>query len=300
MTKKITFMLLVVLILSAFVFVSCEQEAGGASGGGGGKPTPPKTKDPVVNVHGTEAVLVLDNFESELYKTSGGGEGASTEIAEGAGRTGDALFVQQQETYGQVAIDITKYYARGKSYYVEAWFKNNGSTNTEDLTAYIDFSLITGAGINYSGPTPYGTTHKPGETWDIPGQYDGSWMADDAAWEIFEIETNVTGESIDDTEWHKVSGILDAEGIEAMIKSQDEQCHATEESTLYEFKIIFLVGTYASEESGKPGQSGYNYYLDDIKIVDLNSELDAEGKTYEEPEVEDTGDSEGDSEGGDD
>ena len=42
MAKKITFAMLVLLIVSAFVFVSCTQEAGG-------KPTPPKQKDPVVN-----------------------------------------------------------------------------------------------------------------------------------------------------------------------------------------------------------------------------------------------------------
>ena len=47
---------------------------------------------------------------------------------------------------------------------------------------------------------------------------------------------------------------------------------------------VFFVGTY-------PDQGGYSYYLDDVVIKDLNSELPIQGVTYapevpEEPEPE--------------
>lgn len=286
MTKKITFMLLVVLIISAFVFVSCEQEAGGASGGGGGgKPGPaPKPKEPVVNDLGETKVIIEDIFDEEAaYKIKGDGSTLTYAPGEGIGGS-DAILIEQNYNYGQVAIDMTKYYARGKSYYIEAWFRNAGieGARTDDLSAKLDFSLITGAGYNYSDPQ-----HPKHQTWDIPGQYDGSMLDNDSALEIFDLETNLTteGEDISDGEWHKVCGILDAEAIEALIVNMDDLCHAEGESTLYEFTFIFLVGSYQEEDVG-PGQNGYKYYMDNIKIVDLNDDLDREGQTYEDPEEE--------------
>ena len=308
MTKKITFMLLVVLIVSAFVFVSCDQEAGGTSGGGGGgKPGPaPKPKEPVVNDLGETKVIIEDIFDEEAaYKVKG--DGSTLTYAPGKGcdengndsATSDAILIEQNYTYGQVAIDMTKYYARGKSYYIEAWFKlatDVEGARTDNAVANLDFSLITGAGYNYEDPS-----HPKHQTWDIPGQYDGSMMDNDSAMEIFDIETNLTteGEDLSDGAWHKVCGILDAEGIEAIITNMDDLCHETGESTLYEFTFIFLVGKYEESDNQQApgvGQNGYKYYMDNIKIVDLNDDLDREGQTYELPEEEE-GDEGG--EGGD-
>ena len=301
MTKKITFMLLVVLIISAFVFVSCEQEAGGASGGGGGgKPGPaPKPKEPVVNDLGETKVIVEDIFDEEAaYKIKG--DGSTLTYAPGKGIGGsDAILIEQKYNYGQVAIDMTKYYARGKSYYIEAWFKfadDVEGAREDNACAKLDFSLITGAGYEYEGPDEHGQHHPKHQTWDIPGQYDGSMLGNDSALEIFDIETNlnaVEGEDLSDGEWHKVCGILDAEGIEAIITGMDDKCHATGESTLYEFTFIFLVGTYEEDKEDpngatpNVGQNGYKYYMDNIKIVDLNDDLDREGQTYELPDPED-------------
>ena len=301
MTKKITFTLLVMLVVSAFVFVSCDQEAGGA--GGGGVPGPaPKPKEDVVNELGVQKTIIEDIFDDEAsYKIKG--DGSALTYAEGKGRNGsDAILIEQNYTYGQVAIDMTKYYARGKSYYIEAYFKlatDVEGARLDNAVASLDFSLITGGGYNYSAPD-----HPLHQLWDIPGQYDGSMMGNDAALEIFDIETNLStdGEDLSDGDWHKVCGILDAETIESIITNMDDQCHWEGESSLYEFTFIFLVGKYEesdNQQAPNVGQNGYKYYMDDIKVIDLNDDLDREGQTYEVPEEENTegGDSE---EGGND
>lgn len=284
MAKKITFTMLVLLIVSALVFVSCSQETGG-----GNVPGPaPKKNESVVNELGQTKTIIEDVFDDEApYKIKG--DGSVLTYAEGEGMEGsDAMLIEQNYNYGQVAIDMTKYYARGKSYYIEAWFRNAGidGARTDDLSAKLDFSLITGAGYEYEGPDEHGQNHPKHQTWDIPGQYDGSMLDNDSAYEIFGIETNqlTEGEDISDGEWHKVCGILDAEAIEAVITGMDDKCHATGDSSLYEFTFIFLVGTYSDDETA--GQKGYKYYMDNIKIVDLNDDLDREGQTYELPEEE--------------
>ena len=282
MAKKITFIMLVLLIVSAFVFVSCDQEAAGGAGGGGGKPGPaPQPKSDVENVLGTQKVIIDYDFDEEAPHKQLTGDGS--DLADKAGKgmdDSDALLVEQKYNYGQVAINMTKFYARGKSYYVEAYFRfadDEEGAREDNACAKIDFSLITGAGYNY---------YPDHQTWDIPGQYDGAMLDNENAEEIFEIETNLseTGEDISDGEWHKVCGILDAVAIETVITSMDEQCHATGESTLYEFNLILYVGTYSDDETA--GQKGYKYYLDNVKVIDLNDEIDVEGQTYEDPEEE--------------
>ena len=140
--------------------------------------------------------------------------------------------------------------------------------------------------------------HEKGQEYDVPGQYDGSLMPIEDAATIFgddeyeiNFDPNSGGQDIEDG-WTKVCAILDAESIEKVITTEDEKCHATEEQagTLYLFNIIFLVGTYVdddNEAAPNVGQNGYVYYMDNIKIIDLNDDLDREGKTYEEPEPED-------------
>lgn len=288
MAKKVLISLSV-LVIAACMFISCSQEA--ASGGGGGKPGPaPKPKEEVVNDLGTQKTLLDYNFDEEASYKQLTGDGSGLSYAEGKGMdSSDAILVEQNYNYGQVSIDMTKFYARGKSYYIEAYFKfadDVEGAREDNACAKIDFSLITGAGYEYEGPDEHGQHHPKHQTWDIPGQYNGSMLGNDAADEIFGIETNLTteGEDISDGEWHKVCGILDAKAIETVITGMDELCHATGESTLYQFNLILLVGTYSDDETA--GQKGYKYYLDNVKVIDLNAEMDAEGATYEIPEEE--------------
>ena len=271
MARKLTILSIIcMLLVSALIFVSCNQEAGG-----GAKPGPaPAAKEKVENVAGevSNNLVYNGNFDSgedsDLVD-----DGSTIEIVADEGIEGSsALLVTQTENYGEVMVDITKYYGRGKSYYVEGWFKNVGGadTRTDDLTAYIAFNIVTGGG--------YTTT---GQTYDIPGQYDGSWLSDDEAEEIFGIETNCIGESIADGDWHKVSAILDAEQIEAVMLSEDDQCHWTGDTTMYLLAAVFYVGTY-------PNQDGYKYLLDNVVIKDLNKEIKRQGRTYEAPVEEET------------
>ena len=267
MAKKITFTMLVLLIASAFVFVSCNQEAGGVPGPA---PTP---REAVVNELGTESANLVYNGDFNNGTDSDVVEdGSEIEIQPGVG-IGDsgALYVFQNsgEGYGEVMVDITKYYGRGKSYYVEASFKNVGGEGTPetDIMAKLSFSVVSGAGYN-----------KYGRTYDVPGQYDYDWMDDALALETFEKTTGgAAGVDISDGEWHTISAILDAETIETMLVTQTQD-HGTgaEEPTIHTMNIALFVGTW-------PTQDGYKYLLDNVKITDLNSELDVEGRTWVDP-----------------
>ena len=268
MAKKITFTMLVLLIVSAFVFVSCEQEAGG-----GGVPGPaPTPKAKIENVAGEVSGNIVFGGDFENGDDHDiDGDGAAITIVEGQGIDGShALLVEPSEQYGEVWMDITKYYGAGKSFYVEGWFKNVGGegTKTIDLTAKLSFNIVTGGGYT-----------KTGQTYDIPGQYDGSWLSDDEAEEIFGIETNCGGEDFSSGEWVKVSAILDAEQIDAVMKSEDDQCHWDGEQTMYLLGVVWYVGDY-----NNGGQDGYKYLLDNLVIKDLNRELPTQGRTYEAPE----------------
>ena len=266
MTKKITFTLLVMLVVSAFVFVSCNQEQNVP----GPAPTP---REPVVNELGEESANLVYNGDFN--------NGTDTDVVEdgseiaiqadtGIGGSG-ALYVFQNsgEGYGEVMVDITKYYGRGKSYYVEASFKNVGGEGTPetDIMAKLSFSVVSGAGYD-----------KYKKTYDVPGQYDYGWIDDALAAEIFEKTTSgAGGVDISDGEWHTISAVLDAETIETMITTQTET-HGTgaTEPTLYYMAVSIFVGTW-------PTQDGYKYLLDNVKIIDLNAELDRTGRTWVDP-----------------
>ncbi len=256
MVKKATLIMIIcMLLVSACVFVSCKEEP----------LAPPasqkKERAEVENTVGTPGENLVEDL-TDIKE-----DGSTLEIAAGAGYSGgDAIIVTQTATYGEVVFDLTPYYGSGKSYYVEAWYKNNGSTREDDPTAYVSFSIVTGSGYDATG-----------QTYDIDGQYDGDWMDNDEALDFFELETNSGGADISDGAWHKVSAVLDAENIEKVMLGEDSQNNGDGDPTMYLLSIVFFVGKY-------PNQDGYIYYLSDIVVKDLNTELEVEGKTYEAPE----------------
>ena len=281
MTKKITLVMLVLLIVSAFVFVSCEQA--------GEAPGQKSNLLPVVNVKGTESNNLVFGGDMEKSSTDCEGDGAKAELVAGEGVDGSkALFVDSNKHYGEVMVDLTEYYGRGKSYYVEASFRNAGieGARTDDLNAKIDFNAVSGAGFKATG-----------RTYDIPGQYDGGWMDPEAALEVFgyEIEGDgAEGAEMSDDEWVTVAGILDAETIDNLLVNQTK-LNGGGDVTLYELTVVFYVGTYQDEDAGEgPGQRGYKYYLDNVVIKDLNKELKRTGATYKVGGSEDPGDDGGD------
>ncbi len=183
------------------------------------------------------------------------GDGSDVEIVEGAGIDGTgALSVEQMETWGGCVINATEWYGKGKSYYVEAWFKDNGSRNRADMTGHISFSVASG--------TVFETTD--GAYYDCDDIYNTVFMFDDEAEEVYGLATNNAGVEFDDTEFRKVCGVIPAEEIENKI----------DESGLYVFNISIYAGEY-------PNQGGMNYYLDNVIVRDLNPELPVQGQTYE-------------------
>lgn len=291
MTKKSTFTLLVLLIVSAFVFVSCNEEKAVP----GPAPTP---KEAVVNELGEESANLVYNGDFNNGDDSDiENDGSTSEVQAGVGIDGSAaLYVYQDSAkdggedvgWGEVMFEATKLYGRGKSYYVEASFKKvgyEGLLETPNFTAHIDFTVVSGAGYD-----------KYGKTYNIPGQYDFDWLSDDDASLIFERKTSGgdTGVDISDGEWHTVSAILDAETIDKMIETQTSD-HGTGETqeTLFYMAFTFFVGNY-EDMVGKvrAGQDGYQYYLDNVKIIDLNDELERTGKTWVDPTAVDPDDEE--------
>jgi hypothetical protein len=276
MAKRITLSLFVLLIVSAFVFVSCGQEPVPA-------PEPKPELQAVENKAGEVSGNKVYNGDFDSAEdTDLITDGASAEITEGVGIDGSSgLVVNSAEKYGQVYIDFTKEYGRGKSYYVEASFKDNGSTNPANLkTASISFTVVSGAVMDAVASQP---------SWDdyysCQDIYDGSWLSDDEADEIFGIETNCIGEDLSDGEWHTVSAILDAETIDKLLADTTAKYGSGTPTINYLF-FGFFVGDY---QNG--GQNDYKFILDNVVIKDLNTEIKKEGKTYvvdepEEPEEE--------------
>ena len=278
MAKKITFTLLVLLIVSAFVFVSCSQEAGG--GGKPGPATKPIERTPIELVAGTVSNNLVFNgsFDSgSEYDFSD--EDASIEIVADVGVGGSkALSVVQTEKWGDVPLDFTEYYGRGKSYLISAKFKNNGSTNDEDLTGKISFTVVSGAVMDAVKAKKYYT--EDGELWegyyDCDDIYNGDWLSEQQAEEIFDIVVNTEGEELKDDEYVEVVCVLDAQTIENLLVDTTTKYAPGTEPTMAKLLAVFYVGDYKSEH----GQSGYKYYLDDVVIKDLNSELPIDGITY--------------------
>jgi len=276
MAKKITLIMFVLLIASAFVFVSCDPEAGG----GGNKPTPvkPADKDPIEVKLGqmSDNLVYNGDFENAKPEHDFSSEDATIEIVEDG--SNKALSVIQVEPWGDVPLDITEYYGRGKSYLISAKFKNNGSTREDYLDAHVSFTVVSGAVMEAVKSGQY--KKKNGDPWeayyDCDDIYQGSWYSDALAYETFGIETNAAGVELSDTEYVEVTAILDAQTIENLLVDTTTKYTPGKEPTMAKLLAVFYVGNYDADG----GQSGYSYYLDDVVIKDLNSELERQGLTY--------------------
>ena len=273
MAKKTTLLLIVsVLLIAMFAFVACKKDP----------VVPPTPQEPVENKAGDVSENLIYNGDLELEDvTDLQGDGASIEILDGVGYDGSrGLKVIQTENYGEVLVDITDYYGRGKSYYIEAKFcnANDAEGRTDDLNAKIDFSVVSGVG--------YATT---GQDYDIPGQYDGSWLDEGSALDIFDIEVLGQATPLEvEGGWETISGILDAEQIEELLVNQTQLCGGGDVS-LYKLMVVFYVGSY----NEGTGQTGYRYYLDDVVVKDLNSELKRTGRTWQPDTPDDPEEEEG-------
>lgn len=257
MAKKITLLMIVMLICSAVVFVSCSDS----------KPTPPKDSSSG-DYEDLEGKNLLSG--SDFEKGDDGhdlvGDGSDIEVVEGAGLKGTAaLSVAQTEKYGQVYVDITEFYGAGKDYYVAASFKDNGSTNSQDLTAKISYTVVPGWVMDAIAAEIAEGGEKVND-YDYDEIYDGSFLSDAEALEVYGFETCHAGQPLG-TSYVRVSGIIPSEEIEAIIA----------ETKMAKLLVCFYVGTY-------PKQQGYNYYLDDVVVKDLDKNNLSLGPFYEMPE----------------
>jgi len=281
MAKKITLLMIVMLLVSALVFVSCSQNAG-PSGGTDDE----DDREPVVNCVDTISENLLENGSfatTDLKELSDLEDAAEVRVVDGA------LYVDTGAIdYGQVHIDLTKYYARGKSYYIQASFKNVPTLNTEenydkyssrlDMTAHIDFTVVSGAVMDAVDTHP-----KWQGYYDCPDIYEGGLLEEgDEALEAFDDFLNddtyapviANGLEINDTEFVTVGAILDAETIESLLKNTTQKYpNGDEYPTMAKFLINFYVG------DGKD-TSYYKYLLDDIIIYDLNDDIDIDEDAF--------------------
>lgn len=250
MARKIALLMVALLLCSAVVFVSCSQD--------GGKPSAPSTSGPVTNKKGTVGNNLVSNGNFDgAGATTVVEEGSEVEIVEG-GKTGKALSVYQNTNYGCAKVELTKFYGRGKSYYISASFKDNGTPETlETSTPKMSFTVVSNKIVETFGDEYYDSNDP-----DAQIMYDGELLGDEEAGLIFDIETDhdepddVTGNG-----WVTVSAIIPATEIERVLDG----------STMYEFYVTFYLGEY-------PDQNGYKFLLDDVVIKDLNTELPRTGK----------------------
>ena len=205
------------------------------------------------------------------------GDGAALEVVANKGIDGsNALRVQQTELYGEVYIDITKYYGQGKSYYVEASFKNNDSTKVSDLTARIDYWVVSGAVVKAVDSQWWEGYY------DCDEIYTGEFLSNNEAMNVFGIETDGYEKTITDDGYVTIRGIIPASEIDRVLVETTNQ-YGSGEPTMYLLSVVFYVGSFLN-------QDGYNYYLDNVIIKDLNTEIPRQGATYDpstEPEKQD-------------
>ena len=281
MAKKITLTMLVLLIASALVFVSCTQEA---SGGKKPAPTPAPEDDfddldPVYNTKGTaQDLLVNGNFDVYDTLTEWVHDDAEMTMATGVGiDDSDAMRVYQgaikdpsKEEWGQTSIDLTEYYGRGKSYYFEASFKLEQCERTAniDKTAHISFTVCSGAVKDAVA------THSDWEDYySCDDIYQGTFMDKTAASEFFGLPLAGTSKEINETEWVTLSAILDAETIDKLLVDTTKAYPNGSSPTMYKLLAVFYVGSDGY-------QGGYTYLMDNVVIKDLNKEIEAEGQTW--------------------
>ena len=293
MTKKIALLMVVMLLASALVFVSCSQNAGGGGGGGQGG-FDADDLEPVENVLGEvrdisvpiseDEPLAFYNGDFEESATSSDvlKDGSSTEIVSEPGNAENhVLEVTTSESYGCVYVDLTEYYGRGKSFYVEASFKKaEGGTNVKAPVANITFTICSGA-VQAEADRQYaaGVTDEdsPGQYYYYDDIYGSPALSDADALQIFGMTTHKIGANLNDGAWHTVSAIIDAVEIDDTLQTQTVKYKGSD-LTMAHFYAVLYVGEDESD------LAGYKYYLDNVVIKDLNDDLDRGGQYEREEE----------------
>lgn len=155
----------------------------------------------------------------------------------------NAMLCKVAYDWSGIAVDMTKLYAPGKSYYIEAWFK---AASKMDKTASITFCVEKDCDYEYDNAYDY-YSYMPLEAWGTGP--DGK-------------ELTGNEQAVNAKNYVKVNGYVSAEEIAAELKNAGDA------------KVGKLVVYFKLD-----GQTGkQNYYIDNVTIVDLNPEIPAVGK----------------------
>ena len=213
------------------------------------------------------------------------GDGADVEIVKGEGVDGsDCIKVTQNEEWGELTFELTDAYSKGKSYYIEAMIKDAGTpkdVNDGNRKAMLSVTVVDkdivdickAAGKewfawendDYEQPGPWGTSVS-----DIFYGYENyekaleSFMEKDEYGDLQYPQPNHV--TVSDSTWTKVGGIISADTISYIVDAKNSD-------DLERLLVVLLLGSW-------PDQSGYVYYVDNLRIVDLNPDISVGDGVY--------------------
>ena len=289
-----------------------EGPGGGGQGGGGGKkwvkpvydPSTDETEyyeNPTFDTTKVTEVAFFD-FDERMptaYKVKG--DGADVEEVEGVGIKGsNCIRVTQQEGYGELMIEVQKAYSKGKSYYFEAWFRddtdykvNSGASQASISITVYDQDIVNiakAAGKEYydydsncsfydpKQPDPYSIEavteiKRPDEDMDYSSALAPILVFNEDG----ELEEDlVLSEVIEYDAWTRLNGMVYSSDIGHIVD-------AINPGDLVGFYLNFFLGSY-------PNQGGYEYYVDNIRFLDLDPQIEGGIGVHVDPPVVDYGD----------
>ena len=203
---------------------------------GGNSSNPPAEVEGNLVVNGT-----FDNGTSfSVY-----GTGATTALTAGAGVEGTkALAVTQNETWGELQINLSEQYTVDKDYYVEVSAKDNGSTGSNKALG-ISFIVVSGAVWDTFGE----------EYYNCDGIYGGQVMSSDDVLTLGLVSNPYVALG---SGYTTASAVIPAAEIARLLAETTE----TGDPSLK----LFIVKIHA----GGQEDTGYSYYVDNVVVKELD------------------------------
>ena len=169
-------------------------------------------------------------------------------------------------------MDLTGAYGKGKSFYIEAYLRDAGTpesvnhgTSMASLSSHVwDKDIVDISAIHNTEYYNYTTDWDPEQPEPWSAAFTSDYTGYEKALERY-IQDNNTGllskdVPINSSSWTKVSGIIRAEDMATIIDAKNPD-------DLIGFNILLCCGEY-------PAQTGYIYYVDNLRIVDLKPTAD--------------------------
>ena len=175
------------------------------------------------------------------------GSGATTVITSGVGVDGTkALAVTQNETWGELQINLSEQYTADKNYYVEVSAKDNGSTGSNKALG-ISFIVVSGAVWDTFGEEYY----KCDEI------YEGQVMSSDDVQILGLVSNPYVGLG---SGYATASAVIPAAEIARLLTETTEKYGSGDPSLKK-----FIVKIHA----GGQEDTGYSYYIDNLVVKEL-------------------------------